>query len=418
MKIFGDTPQEHKKALLELAPLWLARSGHHPLSIDTVDLCDPSLSSALLEHRARWEHLALSRAGTHLLNTTMGSMPLLQSLKLRYLRRISLTSSRNLLPHLRAVLLDDCMVKNLPWSQLTVVAHTALVECSLYPWDRHVSHSDVADVMLLGLERLSLQPGGHFDDNFFTSLVTPSLVKLELPEIVLRARYPDPIDSLNIFIAKSGCTLQELEIRQAVLPTEVYHDAFPRIPIIAVGILPVLTGMIAAWLGIDLDLGFIPRSSGIYHYRLFQFSAKIRLPEHLALKVIRSEAEATGAFGIRRGVAYRKIIERSSSGKVEMGYLQESRCSWMTQFSACGSRILRTKSAIRASLFTNSKSPVRCHMSSVSIAIDTDGSKTRTNEILKKHIRYEMFDHPKLEEFGGRKIRSRVLPTPENLPTG
>ncbi|KAK7002223.1 F-box domain-containing protein [Favolaschia claudopus] len=246
MKIFGDTLQEVKKAVA-LAPLWLARSGHQPLSLDTVDSLNPALSSALLEHRERWEHLALSRRGWHLLKAA-GFMPMLHSLKLRYLGSPSLKSSRNV-PRLRTVLLDACMVENLPWSQLTsltlryiateecrsILRQTAqLVDCSLYPWDRDVPRSDAADLMLLCLERLTLEPGGHFDDDFLASLVTPSLVKLELPEIISSVRYPSPIGSLKTFVAKSGCTLQELHIRQSVLPTHAYHDAFPRIPMIAV----------------------------------------------------------------------------------------------------------------------------------------------------------------------------------------
>lgn len=56
----------------------------------------------------------------------------------------------------------------------------------------------------------------------------PALRTLQIPDVFLR---PDPILSLNRFIARSGCDLQEVRITGGrCIARDAYRTAFPEIP--------------------------------------------------------------------------------------------------------------------------------------------------------------------------------------------
>ncbi|KAK7052172.1 F-box domain-containing protein [Favolaschia claudopus] len=237
-----------------LAPVWLERSGCLPLSIRAAEseLDDfASIFGVLIPHRARWEQLDLKLDDPEHLEVLDGPLPLLRTLSV-YLAHCSdhplLLQS---LPCLRTVVLDDYERPSLilPWSQLasltlrclypaecvSILRQTQnLVHCNVKIWAGQLPEDRLADLTLPRLETLVFERGsdGVWRD-FMQLLVTPALRSLKIREDLLDQT--DPIASLNAFILRSGCTLNELLITRAFIHTDAsYREAFPSIPLVHV----------------------------------------------------------------------------------------------------------------------------------------------------------------------------------------
>ncbi|KAK7052180.1 F-box domain-containing protein [Favolaschia claudopus] len=235
-----------------LAPLWLERSGCLPLSIRTPDsevyYYDdfPSIFGVLIPHRARWQQLDLRLDDPKHLEVLDGPLPLLRTLSV-YLGHRRDNPLLLQTPLLRTVVLDDCGQPSLilPWSQLTSLTLRIiypvecvsilrearnLVSCTLNGiWAAQPPNDRFADLTLPRLETLIFERNCDIWVDLLRLFITPALRSLEIREDLLDKT--DPFASLNSFISKSGCTLNELRITRASVHTDVsYRDAFPSIP--------------------------------------------------------------------------------------------------------------------------------------------------------------------------------------------
>ncbi|KAK7059801.1 F-box domain-containing protein [Favolaschia claudopus] len=231
---------------ISLTGLWLSRSGNCPLSIHMESDRDPlSILAPLIPHRDRWEHLTLRLETTQALSSIQGSFPLLKSLDLQFGSTVSDDEVVTLqdLPLLSTVVLDDFGIPHisLPWSQLTSITlmwiysedcmsilrqTTHLVRCTLHLWIQHGPENNVVDLVLPHLETLDVEADDTLHANFFQCLVAPALHHLRLPEHLLQ---PNIIESLNSFISRSGCHLDELKITTGSVSRNAYRNAFPAI---------------------------------------------------------------------------------------------------------------------------------------------------------------------------------------------
>ncbi|KAJ7885087.1 hypothetical protein B0H14DRAFT_3856951 [Mycena olivaceomarginata] len=199
-----------------------------PLSIDMEEIwniVDKSCLELLALHRARWEYVTLAVHNESDVLTMEGSMPLLRQFEIRLeafspgLRAISFREA----PRLRSATLWDGITRPtdlFPWSQLTSltlihrpIVNTEilqlavnLVHCHLMLWSDEIPSSDVR---LPSLESLVLAQMWGIDDwdavtHYLETMITPSLRTLEVPEAFLQ---PSPIDTLRLFISKSGCVV-------------------------------------------------------------------------------------------------------------------------------------------------------------------------------------------------------------------
>ncbi|KAK7052181.1 F-box domain-containing protein [Favolaschia claudopus] len=234
-----------------LAQLWLERSGCLPLSIRAADFDfeDSFLSvyRVFIPHRARWEHLDLELEDPDHLEVLDGSLPLLHTLSVflgkSLVKPLLLQNS----PLLRTVVLDDYGRPSLilPWSQMTCLTLRSLypaecisilrqtenlVSCNLDLWTEDLPGGQLADVQLLRLETLVFERNSDIWVEFLQILITPALRSLEMVEGFLNKT--DPIGSLNSFISRSGCTLNELRIMAASIDEDSYRYAFPSIPLV------------------------------------------------------------------------------------------------------------------------------------------------------------------------------------------
>ncbi|KAJ7322838.1 hypothetical protein DFH08DRAFT_1029800 [Mycena albidolilacea] len=223
--------------------LWMSRSGCLPLSIDMKEICnivDKSCLELLALHRARWEYVTLAVHNDSDALTIQDPMPLLRQFEIRV--EISGLAPRALreVPRLRSVTLWNGITHPIdlfPWSQLTSltsmnspIENTAilqlavnLVHCHLMVWSDEIL---LSDVRLPSLESLILASWDSEDEpvtHYLETMITPSLRTLEVPEAFLQ---PSPIDTLRLFISKSGCRLQGLCITGQVRSEAVYRDAF------------------------------------------------------------------------------------------------------------------------------------------------------------------------------------------------
>ncbi|KAK7052166.1 F-box domain-containing protein [Favolaschia claudopus] len=240
-----------------LAPLWLERSGCLPLSIRVADspaeLLDfQSIFGALIPHRARWEQLDLNLYNPKDLEVLDGPLPLLRTLSVYlddHLRNPLLLQT---VPLLRTAVLDDYGLLGLilPWSQLTSLTLRViysskcvpilrqaqnLVSCTLTIYGLHNMPDDWIPVLTLPrLETLVFHRDSiSYGTELLSFFITPALRSLEIGEASVHKK--DPIASLNSFILKSGCTLNELRITWASIDEVVYRKAFPSIPIVICG---------------------------------------------------------------------------------------------------------------------------------------------------------------------------------------
>jgi hypothetical protein len=124
----------------------------------------------------------------------------------------------------------------LPWLHLTVryvytsncttllQKTTNLVHCRL---DLSSPGSDQANIVIPSLESLTFDRTGHTPGHL-NSFIVPSLRNLDIPE---RSLVPNPIGSLQSFISKSGCRLQEVHLTdEKAVSEDSYRVAFPSIP--------------------------------------------------------------------------------------------------------------------------------------------------------------------------------------------
>ncbi|KAF7334451.1 F-box domain-containing protein [Mycena venus] len=230
---------------------WITRSGSCPLSIQMDDHIHMSNTSAakilevILPHRARWEHINLVLAPSHLLNIE-GPIPQLRELGIRIPHQVApLPFTLQIAPRLRVVTLWDfpCPSQFLPWSQLTsltlvakephectsILAQTVnLVHCKLV-----ISGSGhgLPDIRLAFLESLTLI---HFlveelpSTRYLTTFIVPALRRLQIPQKFLEH---EPVQTFSSFISKSGCQLGEVRFKG---PTsrrdkEMWRAEFPSI---------------------------------------------------------------------------------------------------------------------------------------------------------------------------------------------
>ncbi|KAJ7871611.1 hypothetical protein B0H13DRAFT_2554410 [Mycena leptocephala] len=200
--------------------------------------------TAVVPHRARWEHLDFYLPPSYL-SIIDGPMPLLRHLHLA----LSEYSATNVLafrdaPVLRSVILNDTSLKViLPWAQLTsltllcVYPHKCvpflqktlnLVHCELeicYDSDDDEPGPDVTLPCLESLTLVDVADGPV--TGFLETFIVPALRGLKVPEDFIN---PNPIESLTGFISKSGCKLEELHIDGLrSLPRQSYRKAFPVI---------------------------------------------------------------------------------------------------------------------------------------------------------------------------------------------
>ncbi|KAJ6458935.1 hypothetical protein C8R47DRAFT_1059491 [Mycena vitilis] len=244
------------RQLVEMADLWLRRSGNCPLSLFVEQVgkgyATPDLFLAAFPYRARWEHLRLTLSYCDFppLETPM---PYLRHLDLRVGRDgpKSVTFPASLVPLLRTVVLNDDAASGvvLPWSQLTslvlryvhvrvamsILAETSnLVHCKLLLFLDDIDEPQ-PDITLPYLETLLFPYEGLPVPGFADLFVAPALRKLEIDEGFFGS---DPIGSLATFVSKSGCKLQEVHVHSSdttyttpgFTRAEAYSAAFPLIP--------------------------------------------------------------------------------------------------------------------------------------------------------------------------------------------
>ncbi|KAF7343914.1 F-box domain-containing protein [Mycena venus] len=230
---------------VQISDLWIRRSCSSPLSVFMHrSAISAEMIPALIAHRARWEHLNL-----HILSPSPsmidGPMPLLRHLDLSTAKMDEDVTFHEV-PLLRTVILTGCYTSRitLPWVQLTsltlnsvvpdqcvpILQQTAsLVHCHLYLWvfdDSEVF--DPPNITLPCLESLSFNPNCDSVTEFLECFIVPALLTLEIPESFLGSA---PIQSLESFISKSGCSLQDVCITGARrVHEDSYRTAFPSIP--------------------------------------------------------------------------------------------------------------------------------------------------------------------------------------------
>ncbi|KAJ7083487.1 hypothetical protein C8R44DRAFT_54529 [Mycena epipterygia] len=235
---------------------WLSRSGCCPLSIKMEGVIyneDAShhIFAAIAPHCARWEYLKLSCTSLSDLFTIEGPMPLLRDLDIAvYEGGLVPSAPFRQAPRLRAFTdrrqFDSLTYPPdfLPWDQLTSLTLVAtapaqcsailnqtvnLVHCELIIWEGALDQPD--DIQLTSLKSLVLVKFDTYvvpPEQYLTTFIAPALRKLQVPDEFLR---PTPIDTLDSFISKSGCQLQEVCITgKRSVSRGSYHMAFPSIP--------------------------------------------------------------------------------------------------------------------------------------------------------------------------------------------
>ncbi|KAJ6492708.1 hypothetical protein C8R47DRAFT_1119552 [Mycena vitilis] len=231
-----------------IADAWLVRSGCCPLSMH---VNEEQLFPALLPCRARLEHLKLIITDPVNLSPLHGPMPLLRQLDLSLGWHLGAFTFDNV-PLLHSVTMDygALRVVRLPWAQLTsltlnhvdreqcgrVLQQTScLVHCKLVfrnLWSRGSVETDIALPCLKSLVLYAVEEvDGWQGAAFFGTLITPSLLSLDIAEVFLGQI---PTKMLASFIERSGCQLEEVSIyfpirTRARLEMD-FRAAFPSIP--------------------------------------------------------------------------------------------------------------------------------------------------------------------------------------------
>ncbi|KAF7376815.1 F-box domain-containing protein [Mycena sanguinolenta] len=242
---------------MNISDAWIRRSKSCPLSmyinIRHPDIMRKIFTETFIMATARWEHVILLEGDTPFLFLNTGRpMPLLRSLRL-WLQVTNNVFTFPDVPQLCTVHLTGVIAGlnvTLPWAQLTRLTlfylginrcisilrqTTKLVQCSLTMSSSQSESVDFlgSDLALPHLEVLSLETMTQPVDGvgFLSSFIVPSLHTLELKEIFLGA---EPIPALEMFVARSGCRLQQLGIIASwdeEVHIERYRLAFPSISI-------------------------------------------------------------------------------------------------------------------------------------------------------------------------------------------
>ncbi|KAJ7623944.1 hypothetical protein DFH06DRAFT_1481783 [Mycena polygramma] len=235
--------------------LWLKRSRHCPLSIKlgtNKDWASNELVDAVIPHRARWQYLKVD-VEVENLRIFDGPMPLLRILELLvetgpFASGAVADVARQEMPMLRTLVLKNAAALQVtfPWTQLTSLTLYAmrpsecapiliqtqnLVHCKLEVYREGISSSSTEprwDIPLPFLQSLALIDCGIPAKDFLRNFIVPALRSLETPEYFLA---PDPIESLDAFVSKSGCTLEKLHVTGLrSVSKNTYRQAFPSLP--------------------------------------------------------------------------------------------------------------------------------------------------------------------------------------------
>ncbi|KAJ7641173.1 hypothetical protein FB45DRAFT_1053751 [Roridomyces roridus] len=232
-----------------VAQTWLERSGSCPLSI-YMGSSDKECFLALLLHRERWRHVQLDLAAEDVA-LIKGPMPLLESLSLNVddIEYTHPATTVDDFPRLRAVTLDVAdHGKWLPISQLTNLTYEEGDHADYYLPLLHGAANLVrlnlidcstdipleSSVILERLETLVLLKTYSWEGDasqIFETFTLPVLHTLHISGALLGT---DPINSLNLVVARSGCKLQAVLVAgKCGSWEESFHAAFPSIPDIA-----------------------------------------------------------------------------------------------------------------------------------------------------------------------------------------
>ncbi|KAK6978038.1 F-box domain-containing protein [Favolaschia claudopus] len=239
------------KDVAALAALWLGRTGGCSLSIDAIDW--KPITSALIPHRSRWEHLRLHRLQDWpRIFEKSSPTPLLQTLLLLPTSPTSLPIPREVpltlidVPLLRTVELSipGGRYPSLPWQQLTslnfrsiflpdcvhILRQTpSLITLRCYVRYRHEELPPPSAIALLQLDSLYFRC--ERTENYLNLFMVPALRVLDVSAAVFSTTL---IPGLQTFITKCSCTLKKLRILEARDSREMYEQAFPEIPDITV----------------------------------------------------------------------------------------------------------------------------------------------------------------------------------------
>ncbi|KAK7051898.1 F-box domain-containing protein [Favolaschia claudopus] len=232
-------------AISKSALLWAERSRSCLLSIDGC-----GSGPFIMLPRDRWEYLKL-RLGRDGPDISAISFPHLRSLQLTAQQSQQSRHSFTLrdVPLLRSVSLDyaNSATIDLPWAQLNVfhMSNTRLSKCMpilrnsprlercvLHFWVQGPSDNPDSDILLPQLQSLYLRPFSTSLEALLRNLVAPALLRLALAENLIPA--DSVIDTIQSFISKSECKLQELNISYATISEASYRIAFPSIDKISV----------------------------------------------------------------------------------------------------------------------------------------------------------------------------------------
>ncbi|KAJ7885711.1 hypothetical protein B0H14DRAFT_1339843 [Mycena olivaceomarginata] len=231
---------------LRLCDMWLSRSRCHPLSLgfDEFALSSSQATdalSALVPHRARWQHLHIYALSPSRLDTLQGPMPLLRSLDLSLAEMTDPFAPQVLLremPLLRTVVLNDAAAGRLilPWVQLTSLTLRWLYprECApILQNTLNLVHCDLGlvddddegtpDITLPALRSLTLR--GRSIPGYLETLIVPALHNLRISHSFLPLGSIDT--ALASFVSKSSCKLQDLCLTGRVVSQDPYRKAFP-----------------------------------------------------------------------------------------------------------------------------------------------------------------------------------------------
>ncbi|KAJ7201149.1 hypothetical protein GGX14DRAFT_571721 [Mycena pura] len=230
---------------------WLCRSGSCPLSIDIKEPIGlertflEGVIGAIVPHPMRWQYLSLSLSESGWCDELLEliqpvPMPLLYEMKLRFdgsgwdpeTMPPSLPTAFREAPGLRSMTLENFTFPSIgfPWWQLTslglegivlsdctkVLRQTVnLVHCKLSP-DGESSIDSQPDTRLPRLESLELVQYVYGDElplaEYLGTFNAPALLRLELEVPEYEFNRHRAFHSLSVFIAKTGCNLQELRI--------------------------------------------------------------------------------------------------------------------------------------------------------------------------------------------------------------
>ncbi|KAJ7725950.1 hypothetical protein B0H16DRAFT_1894946 [Mycena metata] len=221
-------PESHEVPKLEILKTWLTH-----------------FLDAIASHCGRWEHLDVLIAPQDI-KFMQGEMPLLRELRIgpnAFAQGVG--ESSTLFAHaplLRTVVLSDIFLLDrmyLPWAQLTHLYAGCLYEWECLDLLHQTTHlvSFTANILqhgggyfgknhtVLHLRDLILHPVSSFEEGWRWGILDwqtlPALRKLQISE------QHTPLASLQAFISRSQCTLEELRVTHATLEESVFREALP-----------------------------------------------------------------------------------------------------------------------------------------------------------------------------------------------